>query len=71
MYTVIGNPNTKALRVYWALEELSLDYDFIPADPHSTWAKATNLSGRVPSLRTEDGVNITDSVAILNFSESS
>ena len=67
MYTVIGNPNTKALRVYWALEELSLDYDFIPADPHSTWAKATNLSGRVPSLRTEDGVNITDSVAILNF----
>ena len=67
MYTVIGNPNTKALRVYWALEELSLEYDFIPAEPHSTWAKATNLSGRVPSLRTEDGVNITDSVAILNF----
>ena len=56
MYTVIGNPNTKALRVYWALEELSLKYDFIPAEPHSTWAKATNLSGRVPSLRTEDGV---------------
>ena len=67
MYTVIGNPNTKALRVYWALEELSLSYDFISADPHSTWAKATNLAGRVPSIRTEDGVNITDSVAILNF----
>ena len=67
MYTVIGSPNSRALRVYWALEELLLDYDFIPAEPHSTWAKATNLTGKVPSLRTPDGVNINDSVAILNF----
>ena len=67
MYTVIGNPDTRALRVYWALEELQLDYDFILAEPHSTWAKATNLSGKVPSLRTSDGINVTDSVAILNF----
>ena len=28
MYTVIGSPNTRALRVYWALEELQLDYEF-------------------------------------------
>ena len=67
MYTVIGSPNTRALRVYWALEELSLEYDFIPSEPHSTWAKATNISGKVPSLRTNSGLNITDSVAILNF----
>ena len=67
MYTVIGSPNTRALRVYWALEELQLDYEFIPAEPHSTWAKATNLSGKVPSLRTSEGFNISDSVAILNY----
>lgn len=67
MYTVIGSPNTRALRVYWALEELFLTYDFISAEPHSTWAKATNLSGKVPSLRISGGGNITDSVAILNF----
>jgi len=27
MYTVIGSPRTRSMRVYWALEEMGLDYE--------------------------------------------
>ena len=66
MYTLIGYPKTRAIRVIWMLEELGLDYDLIPAAPQSEEARAYNPSGKVPAL-VVDGEVIIDSVAIVQF----
>lgn len=66
MYTLIGNPATRAFRVVWCLEELGLDYEIEPASPGSPEAKAYNPSGKVPALKVGDDV-IIDSVAICQF----
>ncbi|HHL41996.1 MAG TPA: glutathione S-transferase family protein [Hellea balneolensis] len=66
MYTVIGNPKTRAIRVLWMLEELGLEYDINPAAPGSDEAKKFNPSGKVPALKVGDDV-IVDSVAICQF----
>ncbi len=65
-YTLIGAPRTRAIRVAWALEELGLDYEWIPARPRSEAALARNPSGKVPSLGVQ-GATLTDSVAIVQF----
>ena len=64
--TVIGTVKSRALRVLWLLEELGLPYEHVPATPRSPEARASNPSGKIPALVTEDGT-LTDSTAILHF----
>lgn len=66
MYTIIGSPRTRAMRVYWAMEEMELDYDFSATLPRSDEVMEHNPSGKVPCLLV-DGEAIIDSVAIIQF----
>lgn len=66
MYTVIGHPRTRTLRVIWALEEMGLDYEVNPTRPGTDAVKALNASGKVPVLVTPEGA-LSDSVAILTY----
>jgi len=66
MYTVIGSPRTRSMRVYWALEEMGLDYEINTAPPRSEEVRALNPSGKIPCLLVGDDA-IIDSVAIIQF----
>lgn len=66
MYTVIGFPRTRAMRVMWMLEELGQPYEIRPAPPHSPEAMAVSPSGKVPALLDGDKA-ILDSVAIVTY----
>lgn len=66
MLKVIGNPMTRAGRVLWTLEELGLDYEIVPASPHSDAIRAVNPLGKAPSLVTDEGA-INDSYAIMQY----
>lgn len=66
MYTVIGNPRTRAMRLLWMLEELGQDYAIEPHNPRSEEVRRHNPSGKVPLLKVDDDVLI-DSVAIVTF----
>lgn len=66
MYKIVGNPNSRSVRVAWALEELGQDYEYLIAAPHSPQIKSVNPSGKVPALI--DGENsVIDSVAIITY----
>ncbi len=66
MYTVIGFPKTRTMRVMWMLEELGEAYDLVPAMPRSEEIRAHNLMGKVPAL-VDDGRTVIDSVAICQY----
>ncbi len=66
MYKVIGPIRTRTLRVLWALEEMGLDYQHVPALPRSDEVVAFNPAGKVPVL-VVGGVPITDSIAIMTY----
>jgi len=66
MYQVIGTPRSRAIRVFWMLEELEQGYEILAHAPHSSEIKAVNPSGKVPALIV-DGTAILDSVAIMQF----
>ena len=66
MYTVIGTPRSRAMRVLWMLQELDLPFRHVPAMPHSQGVAAFNPAGKVPVL-IDDGTPITDSTAILTY----
>lgn len=66
MYTVIGFPRTRAMRVMWMLEELGQDYELNPAPPRSPEITAVNPSGKVPALIDGDA-RLVDSVAIVTY----
>ncbi len=66
MYTIIGTPRTRTLRVLWLLEEMGLPYTHHPAAPHAPEVLSHNPAGKVPILLTGD-VTITDSTAILTY----
>lgn len=65
-YTVIGHPNSRAMRIIWMLEELGLDYDIQPEQPRSEAVRRLNPSGKIPLLKVNDDVLI-DSVAIVTY----
>lgn len=66
MYTLIGNPKTRAFRVLWGLEELEAEYTIIPDPPHGPMPSKTNPTGKIPVML--DGEEpIIDSVAILTY----
>lgn len=66
MYKVIGNSKNRSMRVYWALEEMGLDYEMVLASPRSDEAREYNPTGKVPCL-VVDGETILDSVAIIQY----
>ncbi len=66
MYTVIGSPRTRAMRVYWILEEMGVDYEMNLAPPRSDEVRAINPTGKVPCLLVDD-TPIYDSIAIMQF----
>ena len=66
MYKVIGNTNTRTLRVLWAMKEMGLKYEHVQVNAQSVDAKKFNISGKVPTLDA-NGVNIADSTAIVTY----
>ena len=66
MYKVIGNTNTRTLRVLWAMKEIGLKYEHVQVNAQSADAKKFNISGKVPTL-VANGVNIADSTAIVTY----
>ncbi len=66
MYQVIGTARSRAMRVFWMLEELGQDYEILEAAPRSEAAQKVNPSGKVPAL-IDDGTAIIDSVAIMQY----
>ena len=66
MYKVIGNTNTRAMRVLWAMQEIRLNYDHLRVNARSPEALKANFSGKVPSLDV-DGIIINDSTAIITY----
>ena len=66
MYKVIGNTNTRTLRVLWAMNEIGLKYEHVQVNAQSVDAKKFNISGKVPTLDA-NGVNIADSTAIVTY----
>ena len=66
MYKVIGNTNTRAMRVLWAMQEIGLNYDHLRVNARSPEALNANFSGKVPSLDV-DGIIINDSTAIITY----
>jgi len=66
MYQVIGTARSRAMRVFWMLEELGQDYEILEAGPRSETINKVNPSGKVPALIV-DGTAIFDSVAIMQY----
>ncbi len=66
MYQVIGTARSRAMRVFWMLEELGQDYEIIESGPRGKAISDINPSGKVPALIV-DGTAIFDSVAIMQF----
>lgn len=65
MYTVIGLPMTRTLRVLWALEELGQPFEVKPYLPASDEVREISPLGKVPVLLDGDLV-LPDSMAILS-----
>lgn len=66
MYQVIGNARSRAMRVFWLLEEIEQPYEIIHSGPRGAAITEVNPSGKVPALLFE-GQIIIDSVAIMQF----
>ncbi len=66
MYRLIGGKRSRAFRVLWALEEMALEYEHVPAAPRSGEVRAFNPSGKIPVL-TDGKTTLTDSVAIIQY----
>ena len=66
MYKVIGNTNTRTLRVLWAMNEIGLEYEHVQVNAQSADAKKFNISGKIPTLEV-NGINIADSTAIVTY----
>ena len=66
MLKLIGSKKSRTIRVLWMLEELGLDYEHQPEFPQSDAVRAISSLGKIPVL-IDDGVPVTDSVAILTY----
>jgi glutathione S-transferase len=66
MFKVVGFVRTRAFRVLWALEEMGLDYEYLPFRPQSDDTRGLVPNGKVPALIDGDHT-ITDSVAIITY----
>jgi glutathione S-transferase len=71
MIKIFGWPNTRSLRVVWALEEAGASYDYVPVNLiRGEGRRPTYLSlnpgGKVPTL-VEGDLVLTESAAICNY----
>lgn len=66
MYKVIGSISSRTFRVLWALEEMGLPYEHVPAGPRSAEVLAHNPLGKIPILLDGEDV-LTDSTAIMTY----
>ncbi|MDF2232347.1 glutathione S-transferase family protein [Albimonas sp. CAU 1670] len=66
MYTIVGNPRNRSLRVMWALEEMGQDWSMELVGPQTERMLAVNATGKAPVLLV-DGEPVADSVAIVTF----
>ncbi|MDX2309443.1 MAG: glutathione S-transferase family protein [Hyphomicrobium sp.] len=66
MYTVIGSPKSRAIRVMWMLEELGEPYTLDPKPPRDPSLVALNPTAKVPILKDGDAI-VIDSVAICQY----
>ncbi|QYK02277.1 glutathione S-transferase family protein [Shewanella psychrotolerans] len=71
MITLYGTPKSRALRVSWLLEELSIDWtfsfiNFSKGDNRSDSFLALNPSGKIPVI-TDDDLVLTESAAICQY----
>ena len=66
MLKVFGRVKSRAFRVVWLLEELEAPYDLTEIAPRSEEAKKVYKNGKIPFVL-DDGVLISDSVAILTY----
>ena len=66
MYRLYGQVKTRTLRPLWLLEELGVDFDFVPTVPRSPEAYAVSPLGKIPVLETPEGT-VIDSVAIMTW----
>lgn len=66
MYQVIGTARSRAMRVFWMLEELEQEYKIVESGPRGKAISEVNPSGKVPAL-VMDGTAIFDSVAIIQY----
>ncbi len=62
----MGTRASRAFRVLWMLEELGLNYEHKPLQPHSKELVKLSQQGKIPVLIDEDRV-ISDSTAILTY----
>ena len=65
-YTIIGHPNSRAIRILWLLEELDLDWTLTVASPRSEPAFKYNPGGKIPILLDGDDA-VIDSVAAITY----
>lgn len=68
---VYGYPNTRSLRVVWALEEAGLDYEYccvnlMQGEARSKAFTVKNAAGKLPVLEL-DGEYISESAALVNL----
>lgn len=66
MYTVIGTPRGRALRVMWMLEELGEHYDHFADPPPGPEFAPVDPGGR-PSPLVVDGTQIRESTAAIQY----
>ena len=70
MITVYGAPPTRALRVIWMLEEMSLEYEIRPVDFPKRFEDAEFLAaspaGSLPGIR-DGAIQMMESCAILEY----
>lgn len=71
MITIYGYPFTRSTRATWALEEIGVDYDFVPVNLSKGEHKKTeflkiNPGGKIPALVDGDFI-LTESAAIVTY----
>ncbi|MCV6593060.1 MAG: glutathione S-transferase family protein [Silicimonas sp.] len=66
MLKVLGTAQSRAFRVWWALEEMGREYERQIALPQSPEVRTLNPLGQVPVMVDGEEV-LTDSLAILNY----
>jgi glutathione S-transferase len=68
MLTLYGMKKSRAVRCMWVMEELGLEYNHIPLNPHTGETRtsdylALNPSGKIPTL-VHDGFVLTETMPI-------
>ncbi len=71
MLKVFGCPNTRSLRVVWALEEIGVDYEYVKVDLRKGDGRRPpyidlNPTGKVPTL-VDGALTLSESGAILTY----